>query len=659
MSAGVAVTEHLNRAVAAHRAGRLAEAERDCRRALALAPGDLQALNARGAILQELKRPAEALASLERARLGAPLHPELLFNRGNALADLGEAERAIAAYDAVLRLSPAHLAARWNRGNVLAASGRLDAAVAAYRQILAVAPAHAEVMNNLGNASKDLGRAEEALACYGRVLAVTAGHAAALGNRASLLRLLGRHAEAIPVLERLLALDPRYPDAAGNLLQSKLHCCDWTDLDRRTAELTAAIRAGRRASTPFAFFAITRSEEDQARCAESYCRELYPAAPAWNGRAHAHERIRVAYLSADFRDHPIAHLLAGLFERHDQARFETIALSLGPPGADPMRRRLERAFSRFIDVARRSDRDIAQLLRGLEIDIAVDLMGHTHGTRLGVFALRPAPVSVNFYCPTGAAFIDYLIGDAVALPPESHRFHRERIVTLPDTLLATDRTRPIAGPTPARPELGLPEDAFVFCSFNNSYKLNPPMFDIWMRLLRRIPRSVLWLQQINQAATAALRREAAARGVDPARLVFAPRLASPEEHLARYRRADLFLDTLPFNAQTTAADALWAGLPVLTCLGTTFVGRIAASLLHAVGLPELVAGSLDEYERRAAGLAGNRAELEAIRGRLAAHRDSWPLFDTDRYRRHVERAYETMIERSRHGLPPASFAVSA
>ena len=380
----------------------------------------------------------------------------------------------------------------------------------------------------------------------------------------------------------------------------------------------------------------------------------------WRGEVYAHDRIRVAYLSGDFREHPVGYLTAGLFEHHDKARFETTAISFGADRDSPMRDRIKGAFENFIDVGRQSDHDIADLVRRLEIDIAVDLMGFTIHNRLGVLARRPAPIQVNYlgYSGTmGADCFDYILADATVIPEEQRAFYSEQVVWLPDCYLVNDDRRAIAERTPTRRECGLPEEGFVFCCFNNSYKLGPTTFAVWMWLLAAMPASVLWLSEANVTAQANLRRAAEQRGVAAERLIFAPRLPDVAEHLARQRQADLFLDTLPYNAHTTASDALWAGVPVLTCPGATFAGRVAASLVKAVGLDELIAPSLADYEARALALARDPARLAALRQKLARNRITAPLFDTERSTRNIEAAYATMVDIWRRGESPRSFSV--
>jgi predicted O-linked N-acetylglucosamine transferase (SPINDLY family) len=369
----------------------------------------------------------------------------------------------------------------------------------------------------------------------------------------------------------------------------------------------------------------------------------------------------VAYLSADFHDHATSQLMAELFERHDRERFEVSAWSFGPETGDAMRARLRAAFEHFHDVRNVSDDEVAARLRAAEIDIAVDLKGFTDGCRPGIFARRVAPIQVNFLGypgTTGADYMDYIIGDAEVIPEGHEVFYSEQVVRLPDSYQVNDTKRVIAGHVPTRAEAGLPASGFVFCCFNNNYKITPEVFDVWMRLLKAVPGSVLWLLEDNAAASRNLRREAQARGVDAGRLVFAGRVLPPD-HLARHRLADLFLDTLPCNAHTTASDALWAGLPVLTCRGNAFAGRVAASLLRAVGLPELVVDDLGAYETLAIRLATAPGELAGLKARLLQNRLTHPLFDIERYRRHLESAYAAMIEQHRQGKSPRGFSLQA
>jgi predicted O-linked N-acetylglucosamine transferase (SPINDLY family) len=396
------------------------------------------------------------------------------------------------------------------------------------------------------------------------------------------------------------------------------------------------------------------------RCAVMANANLPSFPPLWTGQIYPHDRIRVAYISSDFREHPVAQLAAGLFERHDRSRFEVTAISLRAeePESD-LRRRLKSAFARFVEVQSKSDSEIAGLIRQLEIDIVIDLNGLTDGRRPNILAQRPAPVQVSYlgYAGTmGTPNIDYILADATVIPADQQLFYTEKVVWLPDSFMVTDAGLPVAERTPARAECGLPERGFVFCCFNGSYKIAPEVFEIWMRLLKATPGSVLWLNENNATAVANLRRHAEARDVAGDRIVIAPKVPFPE-HLARHRQADLFLDTLPCNAHATAVDALRAELPVLTCPGAAFAGQVAASLLGAVGLPELITASPDDYEALALTLTRDPARLAGLKARLARQRPSCPLFDTGRFTRSIEAAYTTMWRRYQAGEAPAGFAV--
>jgi predicted O-linked N-acetylglucosamine transferase (SPINDLY family) len=473
---------------------------------------------------------------------------------------------------------------------------------------------------------------------------------------------LHRHEEATASYDKALEIDPDCSYAFGEAAGSRAQVCDWRGRDLQEQQLMKNVRSRKPTCVPFLFLAASHSPADQLICATTFVRDRCPASrhSLWKGERYKHDRIRVAYVSADFHEHATAHLMAGLLERHDRTRFETVSVSFGPDDVSEMRRRLKNAFARFIDVRNKSDGDIASLLRELEIDIAVDLKGFTTDCRTGIFAWRPAPMQVNYlgYPGTmGAEYIDYLIADEIVVPRDHQIHYSEKVVYLPDCYQVNDSGRRMAEHAPARAEAGLPERGFVFCSFNNSYKITPAFFDVWMRLLREVEGSVLWLLEANAAATRNLRREAADRGIAPERLIFAPRI-KVADHLARHRLADLFLDTLPINAHTTASDALWVGVPLVTCLGTTFAGRVAASVLNAIGLNELITHSLEEYEALALELARNRERLAEIKSKLAQNRGTYPLFDTDRFRRHIEAAYTTMWERYQRGEPPQSFAVA-
>jgi predicted O-linked N-acetylglucosamine transferase (SPINDLY family) len=511
------------------------------------------------------------------------------------------------------------------------------------------------------NTLLDMDRGEEALEGLNKAVAIKPQDAMARYNRGNVLSGLQRYEEAAESYEGALAIEPNHRYASSGLADCALFICDW----RRTEALAGQLQARARDRTaivhPFTFLSYCGDPSLLLACARSLVDDKLAVAPSTPHAApRRHERVRIAYVSADFRRHAMSHLIGDLLARHDRSRFEVHGVSLGPDDGSDTRAGIIKALDRFHDVPTKGDGEIADLMRALEIDIAVDLNGQTRGGRMGIFARRPAPVQVSylgFPGTTGADFFDYLIADDIVVPQGEDDFHAEKIVRLPVCYRVDNATRRMAESTPTRGAAGLPDRGFVFCCFNNNYTIAPAVFDAWMRLLHAVEGSVLWLLRDNAAAERNLRREAAARGVDPARLVFADRV-SIDEHLARHRLADLFLDTLPVNAQTTATDALWAELPLVTCRGTTFAGRVGASVLHAVGLPELVTDSLAAYEALALRLAGDAALLQSLRTRLAHNKLHGPLFDTDHFRRRLEAAFATMWERCQRGEPPRSFDVA-
>lgn len=654
---------HLMRGNALSALGRQEPALECFEEAIRCEPAEPLAHCNRGNTLLVLGRTAEALASLDRALAIAPANPLARYNRGNALLALARHAEALADFDAALQSDSRFALAWYNRGSALMELRRYAEAVASFERAIALAPDFPKAHNNRGAALLCLKRQAEAIGAFEQALRLQPGYEGALENLGTALHDLARFDEAARCFAALATASPDRPYVLGNLLDARARCCDWGgDYAALRDRVTDAVRRSRRAQVPFALLATCDSAAAQLECARTYAADKFPAAaePLWRGRPYRHDRIRVAYVSADFRYHATAFLAAELFERHDRSSFEWTAISLGPDdGGSPIRRRLLRAFDHFVEAGSLRDREVAELIREREIDIAVDLQGYTADCRAGIFAHRPAPVQVNYLAypgTLGAPYMDYLIADRRVVPREHFAHYSEKVVHLPHCYQPNGSGREVAPAAPSRAEVSLPERGFVFCSFNGSYKITPETFDIWMRLLRALPGSVLWLLDDNEAATRNLRREAAARQVAPERLVFAPRVPLAV-HLARYPLADLFLDTLPCNAHTTASDALWSGVPVLTCLGTTFAGRVAASVLEAAGLPELVSGNLDEYEALALALATDPARLGALRARLAAQRQSCSLFDVGRYRRALEAAYTLMWQRVENHLSPIPFAV--
>ena len=642
---------------------RFEEAERLCGEAARINPRSADALFVRGCALQRLYRSDDALDCFEKAIAIRPGFVEALVNHGALLIAEKRHAEALKSLDAALAIRPSMIEAWNNRGNALSELGRHQDAVASYDKVLAVRPGFVEALINRGTALMALNRIDEALASYDQAARLSPERTDALAGCANALFTMKAYERAADAYAAALARDPDYAYARGNLAFSRLHCCDWSSLTADRTAIARGLLEGRRVVNPFQAIALFDSPYTLQRCATLWMADKYARGPQalWQGKRSAGDgRIRVAYLSADFNGHAVATLLAGVWERHDKTRFEMTAISFVDGTGSVMRRRVERAFDRVVDVAGKSNAEVATLIRRLEIDVAVDLMGYTGECRPGILALRPAPVQVNFLGfpgTMGASYVNYIIADPIVIPEEHKTHYSESVVHLPDSYMPADSARRVSERKPTRVEAGLPAEGFVFCSFNNSYKFSPAIFDIWMRLLSAVQGSVLWLPQINAAAVGNLRREVGKRGVSEQRLVFAPFLPEAEDHLARLGHADLFLDTLPYNAHSTAVDALWAGVPVLTARGNAFAGRVAASLLNAAGLSELIAASLEDYENLALKLARETQTLAAIRAKLERNRGTCPLFDTIRYTRNLEAAYMRMWQRHRNGEAPAHFAV--
>jgi protein O-GlcNAc transferase len=655
------IAEKLRRAVEFHRQGRLPEAQRLYREVLQKSPRHFDATRLLGLTMYQQGRHTEGYALISEALKADPNSPQAYFDQGLVLHALNRSGESLASYTRAIELNPKFAEAFFNRGNVLLHLRRHEQALDSYDRAVTIRPNYVNALNGRGNALRDLNRSEEAIASYDRALAIKPDDAAAIFNRAIGLMAIRYYEQAILDFERLLSMGTAKEHVRGHLLHCRMHSCDWRSYWLDTSLVIDNVRAKKRCIDPFELLSVSGSEADHLLCSRLYVKKECPRStlPIWCGERYRHDRIRVAYLSSDFHDHPTAFLTAGLFEQHDRARFETIAVSFGPDHQTGMRARIRNAFEHFHDVARMSDREVADLLRNLEVDIAVDLKGFTERSRPRILAFRPSPIQVSYlgYPGTmGTDYIDYLIADRIVIPESQFGYYTEKVVYLPDSYQVNDSKRRIAERTPSRIEVGLPEAGFVFCSFNNPYKITPTVFDIWMRLLSEVDESVLWLLKSNEGVAHNLRREAADRGITPERLAFAPFIGS-EDHLARFRLADLFLDTLPCNAHTTASDALWAGLPVLTCLGSAFAGRVGASVLNAAGLPDLISRSLEEYEELALRLATDENALSAIKDRLRINRSTCALFDTDRFSRHIEAAYTTMWERYQDGKVPEGFGV--
>ena len=582
--------------------------------------------------------------------------PAIHINRGASLNELKQYEGAIASLNRAIALNP-NIAEAWsNKGTALNELKRHEAALVDYDKAIELNPQHVEAWSNKGVSYAELKCYEEALAHYDKAIELNPQYIEAWSNKGTALSELKRYEAAAKSFHQALVLNPELPFGKGVLLHAKMLACDWQGVDSLYQSICQDLTENKKSADPFGFQGICNDELLLQKCAEIFSNTKFSASPQFDFEHLKREggKIRIGYLCGEFREQATAILMTEIWELHDKSRFEIVAFDNGWDDKSPRRKRIEAAFDEWIDISRMSDDQAAALIADKEIDVLVNLNGFFGKPRQGIFAKKPAPIEVNylgFPGTIGSTYMDYLIADNVVIPKESRQYYTEKIVHLPHCYQANDSSRKIDGRKFSKKELGLPEEGFVFCCFNNSYKILPQMFDIWMRLLHSIPGSVLWLIEDNQDATRHLQQEAQARGISAARIIFAKRVPL-SEHLGRHQCADLFLDTLPYNAHTTASDALWAGLPVLTCTGTSFAGRVASSMLTVLDLPELITTSVAQYESLAYELASQPEKLHQIKTKLAKNRLHSPLFNADLIARELESAYLAMYKRFQEGLPP-------
>lgn len=660
--------------VLCHQTARHEEAANLISRAIAIDPDNADYLNNCGLALRAAGRTEDALSCYEEALRLSPKDAGIQNNIGNVYQELGRFEEAAASYRRVLRSYPqdtdlrqALVSALGSQGDLSFSNGHFAEAEACYHEASVIAPTMTNLQYNLANAKRELGKPAEAAVLYRRYIELFPEDADAWNNLGNVLRELGRLDEAVDAYRKALEIDPKLHHAKVHLVHQQQHMCDWEGLDENVSEIRQWVQDESDALiSPFAFLAMPgTTPAEQRRCAMQWAKNRHQSLIelgrnlAFNYVKTPGRRLRIGYLSGDFRLHPLAFLITEMIELHDGEKFEITAYSYARDDKTRERKRLEEAFDYFVDIGAMSMAEAAKRIHADQIDILVDLTGFTQNSRSGILAMRPAPIQVNwlgFPGTMGAPYIDYLISDAFITPAPSASDCSEKLVLMPHSYQPNDRNRPI-GKSPIRADYGLPEDAFVFCCFNQSFKILPDIFDTWMRLLKAVPGSVLWLLECNKWAKKNLIEAAKSRGVDAERLIFAPRVPIAD-HLARHDLADLFLDTVPYNAHTTASDALWMCLPIVTIAGDTFASRVAASLLRAANLPELVTASLEEYETLALKLALEPALLEGYRERLLHNSSEIPLFNTAAFTTNLERAYQQMQETYLAGAPPKSFSVT-
>ena len=629
---------------------------------LSLNPNYVEVYNRLGCVFQTQNKFNEAIDCYQNSLNLHPNNVDVNNNIGLALEEQNKIDEAIDYYQKNLILNPNHINTLYNIGNALRKKNKLDEALFNYQKVLSLDPNYVDIYNNIGVTLVNKNKINEAIIYYQKVISLNPDHKDAHVNLGNAFQKLNKFPEAIEYYKKSLEIEYS-AKAFDNLFHCYQRCCDWREYNHSREKIIAAVNGNQEGYSPFVFLGLSESPSAQQQCASIFVAKNYPPSKKtlWINQRYQHDKIKIAYISADFRNHPISYLMVELFELHNKNRFETIAISLQAEDSSEIGQRIKCAFSQFIDVSSKSDEDIALLIRELEIDITVDLMGFTQHSKTGIFAYRPAPIQVSYlgYLGTmGADYIDYLLADVTLIPTEHQDYYSEKIVYLPHSFQVNDSTLAIADKVITRAEMGLPEQGFVFCCFNNNYKITPTVFDSWMRILHQVEDSVLWLLAGNRDAKTNLQLAATARGINPERICFANRLPI-SEYLTLHRLADLFLDTSPYNAGATASAALWAGLPVLTYLGNTFSGRMAASLLNAIGLPELITTSFQDYEALAVQLATHPEQLTALKQKLADNRLTYPLFNTVLFTQHLESAYVTMWEKYQRGEAAESFAVGA
>ncbi len=648
-------TAHFNRGLALAELRRFDDAAVSYGNALALNPNFAEAYCNRGNALQAQGRIDEALSDYRKAIGLNSNYANAWHNEGAALFTLKRYDEALTRLERAISLNDSDAEAHNSMGGVLHSLHRPTKALAHYDRAVSLQPGDPKIWHNRGVTLLEMRRLDEAVASFDQALKLNPESSETLFDRAVALNKLGRTEEALESYQALVRLDPDFPFAEGLFLHTKMLCCDWHHVQTLYSEITAKVRARKPAMEPYGYQGLCDDEATLKVCAEVYAAHKYPAASRLAATLlSSHERIRIGYLSGEFRSQATSILMAELFELHDRDRFQIFAFDNGWSDQSPLRARLEKAFDGIFNISGMSDAEAASLIHREGIDILVNLNGYFGEVRQGVFAQKSGPIQVNylgFPGTLGASYMDYVIADETVIPETSRRHYTEKTVWLPDSYQVNDRRRTIADKVFSRAALGLPAEGFVFCCFNNTYKITPDIFGVWASILEKVDNSVLWLLRTNHAAARNLTNEAQQRGIDPSRLIFADYMPL-SDHLARYRAAGLFLDTLPYGAHTTASDALWAGLPVLTCTGNTFPGRVATSLLKAIGLPEMITETPQAYEDLAIALSQDPARLASIRQKLAQNRATAPLFDTPRFTRHIEDAFLQMYARAQAGLPP-------
>ena len=625
-------------------------------------PNNSEYYNFKGIVLVHLNKFEEAIQSWSKAIETDPNNVDAYNNRGNALIKLKKNDLALKDFDMAIKIKPNFAQAYNNRGVILKDLNRLDLALESTNKAIEINPKYADAYNLKGAILRELKQIEESIKNYNKALELNPNFANAHVNRGNILLNENKQIElALESFSKALKINPNLDFLFGKYIHTKTWLSNWNFIDEEINSLKNKIINGEKTATPFPILSLIDFPDLQKKNAINFVENQYSLTSNLEPiiKKTLNKKIRIGYYSADFNNHPTSYLMVHLLELHDRSNFEIFGFSLENRKDDEMRKRVSKACDKFLDVSLKSDVEIAKISRDLEIDIACDVMGFTKGNKFQIFAEKCAPIQVSYLAfagTTGANFIDYVIADKTLVSKELQKHYSEKIISLPGTYQVNDSTKKISDKVFTREELGLPKNGFVFCCFNNNYKILPSVFDIWMRLLKKIKGSVLWLLVENSTAKENLKKEAVKRNVDENRIIFA-KIMPLADHLARHRCADLFIDTFPYTAHTTCSDALWAGLPVITRVGNSFPSRVSASLLTAIDLPELITHTEKEFEDLAIEFANNKSKLDEIKIKLEKNKISESLFNTKLYTKNIESSFKIIYDRYLNNLPAENIEI--
>jgi predicted O-linked N-acetylglucosamine transferase (SPINDLY family) len=646
-----------NQAINFFEKGNLNESKKLCLEILNDEPKNFDILHLFGIISFKLKDYKNSADLIAKAITINPKNAEAYNNHSLVLKKINKLEEAVESLNQAIKIKPDFIQAYNSRGHLLVELNQLDEALENFNKAIKINPNFAEAYNNRGNILNKLNRFTESIESYDKAISINPNFAEAYNHRGGVQKDIKLYEDAHESYEKAIKIKPNLDFLLGSLIYTKLHLCNWKAFDENLKKIEESIIKGNKSLTPFSSLLFLNSPSLQKKVAEIYIKAKYNSKNNLKSfdEKSQNKKIRVGYYSADFREHVMSDLLIHLFKCHDKSKFELIGFSFIPGKPDHMHNEIKKNFDQFFDVSLKTDKEIAKLSQDMNIDIAVDLMGLTTHSRTGIFTECCTPIKINFlgYPGTlGTNCHDYIIADKTLIPEKYQKDYSEKIIYLPDSYKLDHSSRKVSNKVFTRKELRLPKDGFVFCCFNNNFKITPNVFNIWMNILKNVKDSVLWLMIKGDNLTVKnhLKKEALKKGIESDRLIFANRM-SLSDHLARLKLADLFIDTMPYNAHTTASDALWVGLPFLTLCGETFASRVGASMLNAIELNELITLTEKGFENLAIDLAKNPKKLQQIKNKLNNNKISKPLFNTKLFTKNIEKAYSIIYEKYLKKLP--------